>query len=50
VVRDYIYWGGGGGSREKNWLMLFREVIAIYSENHTKPINRHWENCSITYC
>jgi hypothetical protein len=22
-----------------NWLMLFKEVIAVYSENHTKPIN-----------
>jgi hypothetical protein len=20
-----------------NWLMLFREVVAVYSENHTKP-------------
>jgi hypothetical protein len=22
-----------------NWLMLFRKIIAIYSENHMKPIN-----------
>jgi hypothetical protein len=22
-----------------NWLMLFREIIAVYSENHTRPIN-----------
>jgi hypothetical protein len=22
-----------------NWLMLFKEMIAVYSENHTKPIN-----------
>jgi hypothetical protein len=22
-----------------NWLMLFKEIIAIYSENHRKPIN-----------
>jgi hypothetical protein len=22
-----------------NWLMLLREIIAVYSENHTKPIN-----------
>jgi hypothetical protein len=22
-----------------NWLMLFREIIAVYSENHTKPTN-----------
>jgi hypothetical protein len=22
-----------------SWLMLFEEIIAVYSENHTKPIN-----------
>jgi hypothetical protein len=22
-----------------NWLMLFRSVICIFTENHTKPIN-----------
>jgi hypothetical protein len=22
-----------------NWLMLFKEIIAVYWENHTKPIN-----------
>jgi hypothetical protein len=22
-----------------NWLMLFKEIIAVYSENHAKPIN-----------
>jgi hypothetical protein len=22
-----------------DWLMLFKEVIAVYSENHTKPVN-----------
>jgi hypothetical protein len=22
-----------------NWLMLFEEIIAVYSENHTKSIN-----------
>jgi hypothetical protein len=22
-----------------NWLMLFKEIIAVYSENYTKPIN-----------
>jgi hypothetical protein len=22
-----------------NWLMLFKEITAVYSENHTKPIN-----------
>jgi hypothetical protein len=30
-----------------NWLMLFKEIIAIYSENHVKPINT---KCSITDC
>jgi hypothetical protein len=23
-----------------NWLMLFKEITAVYSENHTKPTNR----------
>jgi hypothetical protein len=22
-----------------NWLTLFKEIIAVYSENHTEPIN-----------
>jgi hypothetical protein len=22
-----------------NWLMLFKEIIAVYSENHTIPVN-----------
>jgi hypothetical protein len=22
-----------------NWLMLFKEMIAVYSENHVRPIN-----------
>jgi hypothetical protein len=22
-----------------NWLMLFKEIIAVYSQNHAKPIN-----------
>jgi hypothetical protein len=22
-----------------NWLTLFKEIITVYSENHTKPIN-----------
>jgi hypothetical protein len=22
-----------------NWLTLFEEIIAVYNENHTKPIN-----------
>jgi hypothetical protein len=24
------------------WLMLFKEIITVYSENHTKPINKHF--------
>jgi hypothetical protein len=28
-----------------NWLMLFKEIIAVYSENQAKPINT---KCSIT--
>jgi hypothetical protein len=30
-----------------NWLMLFKEIITVYSENHAKPINI---KCSITDC
>jgi hypothetical protein len=30
-----------------NWLMLFKEIIAVYSENHAKPI---YTKCSITDC
>jgi hypothetical protein len=30
-----------------NWLMLFKEIIAVCSENHAKPINT---KCSITGC
>jgi hypothetical protein len=30
-----------------NWLMLFKEIIAVYSENHAKPINTKF---SITDC
>jgi hypothetical protein len=26
-----------GSITKVNWLMLFREIIAVYSENHTKP-------------
>jgi hypothetical protein len=26
-------------STKINWVMLFKEVIAVYSENHAKPIN-----------
>jgi hypothetical protein len=25
-----------------NWLMLFKEIIAVYTENHTKSINTKW--------
>jgi hypothetical protein len=28
-----------------NWLTLFKEIIAVYSENHTKPINT---KCRVT--
>jgi hypothetical protein len=30
-----------------NWLMLFKEIMAVYSENHAKPVNT---KCSITDC
>jgi hypothetical protein len=30
-----------------NWLMLFKEIIAVYIENHAKPINKKY---SITDC
>jgi hypothetical protein len=30
-----------------NWLTLFKEIIAVYSENHAKPIST---KCSITDC
>jgi hypothetical protein len=30
-----------------NWLMLFKEIIAVYNENHAKPINTKY---SITDC
>jgi hypothetical protein len=26
-----------------NWLMLFKEVILVYTENHTEPINTNTE-------
>jgi hypothetical protein len=29
------------------WLMLFKEIIAVYSENYEKPINT---KCNITDC
>jgi hypothetical protein len=28
-----------------NWLTLFKEIIAVYSENHATPVNT---KCSIT--
>jgi hypothetical protein len=30
-----------------NWLTLFKEIIAVYSENHAKPIKTKY---SITDC
>jgi hypothetical protein len=30
-----------------NWLMLFKGIIAVYSENHAKPVKT---KCSITDC
>jgi hypothetical protein len=30
-----------------NWLMLFKEIIAVYSGGHAKPVNT---KCSITDC
>jgi hypothetical protein len=32
---------------EINWLTLFKEMVAVYSENHAKPINT---KCSFTDC
>jgi hypothetical protein len=26
-------------------LTLFKEIIAVYSENHTKPINNKYKSC-----
>jgi hypothetical protein len=25
-----------------NWLMLFREIIAVYTKDHTEPTNVLW--------
>jgi hypothetical protein len=25
-----------------NWLKLFKEIIAVYSQNHTKPLNKKY--------
>jgi hypothetical protein len=30
-----------------DWLMLFKEIIAVYTENYTEPINT---KCSVTDC
>jgi hypothetical protein len=30
-----------------NWLMLFKEIMAVYTKNNTKPINI---KNSLTYC
>jgi hypothetical protein len=30
-----------------NWLMPFKDIIPVYSENHTKPINT---KCRVTDC
>jgi hypothetical protein len=28
--------------RSINWLMLFEELIAVYTENHSKPTNTNY--------
>jgi hypothetical protein len=30
-----------------NWLTLFKEIIPVYTENHTKPINTLWKNAEL---
>jgi hypothetical protein len=30
-----------------NWLTLFKEIIAVYSENHMKPINTELVNLNV---
>jgi hypothetical protein len=30
-----------------NWLMLFKEIIAVYIENHMKPINTLAKNAEL---
>jgi hypothetical protein len=32
-----------------NWVMLFKEIIVIYSENHAKPINTAKADGSYSY-
>jgi hypothetical protein len=31
-----------------NWLMLFKEIIAVYRENHTRPINKDMDFSLLT--
>jgi hypothetical protein len=33
-----------------NWLMPFREITAVFSENHTKPIDIHRGQNSVANC
>jgi hypothetical protein len=35
---------------EINRLTLFKEIIAVYSENRTKPIKPLWEKCRHVGC
>jgi hypothetical protein len=30
-----------------NWLILFKEMIAVYFENNMKPINTLWTKCRV---
>jgi hypothetical protein len=32
---------------QRNLLMLFKKIIAVYSENHTKHINTLWVECRV---
>lgn len=29
------------------WLMLFKEIIPVYTENHTRPTNEEWSVINI---
>jgi hypothetical protein len=31
-----------------NWLTLFKEIMDVYSENDSKPINAQWEKLEVT--
>jgi hypothetical protein len=35
-----------------DWLTVFKDIIAVYSENHTKRIKRYmqWAKCRINDC